>query len=154
MTQLKGNIQWYWAAQHNANKEQLPGQRTNIQISGEYLRIINLHTEDSGVYYCKVNNSTGPGTGVKVARNINEEQALFRTKMKDGLMIFQGLLLAVCVAALLLRKRNLLEKSDSIYEEPETDHIYEGLAIETCGGGLYEELSVYAQVDGAEAPWE
>uniref|UniRef100_A0A3B4UDQ9 Uncharacterized protein n=1 Tax=Seriola dumerili TaxID=41447 RepID=A0A3B4UDQ9_SERDU len=46
------------------------------------------------------------------------------------------------------------EKSDSVYEEPETDHIYEGLAIETCGGGLYEELSIYAQAEGAEAPWE
>lgn len=30
----------------------------------------------------------------------------------------------------------------------------QGLTIETCGGGLYEELSVYAQPEGAEAPWE
>ena len=32
--------------------------------------------------------------------------------------------------------------------------MFQGLAIETCGGGLYEELSVYAEAEGAEAPWE
>lgn len=32
--------------------------------------------------------------------------------------------------------------------------VFQGLAVETCGGGLYEELSVYAQAEGAEAPWE
>lgn len=32
--------------------------------------------------------------------------------------------------------------------------VFQGLAIETCGGGLYEELSAYAQPEGAEAPWE
>lgn len=32
--------------------------------------------------------------------------------------------------------------------------VSQGLAIETCGGGLYEELSAYAQPEGAEAPWE
>nr|XP_020486429.1 B-cell antigen receptor complex-associated protein beta chain [Labrus bergylta] len=147
--------QWYWAAQHNAsNKEPLPGRRENIQTVENTLHILNLRLEDSGVYFCKANDTWGPGTGVKVARNITVTQVQYRTKLKDGLMIFQGLLLAVCIAALLLRKQDLLENTDSIYEEPETDHIYEGLAIETCGGGLYEELSVYAQVDGAEAPWE
>ncbi|XP_060884986.1 uncharacterized protein cd79b, partial [Labrus mixtus] len=147
--------QWYWAAQHNASvREQLPGQRKNIQMVENTLHIGNLHTVDSGVYFCKADDTLGPGTGVKVARNITVTQILYRTRIKDGLMIFQGLLLAVCIAALLLRKRDLFEKTDSIYEEPEIDHIYEGLAIETCGGGLYEELSVYAQVDGAEAPWE
>lgn len=30
----------------------------------------------------------------------------------------------------------------------------QGLMVEECGGGLYEELSVYAQPEGAEAPWE
>lgn len=30
----------------------------------------------------------------------------------------------------------------------------QGLAIETCGGGLYEELSPYTDPERAEAPWE
>lgn len=87
--------------------------------------------------------------------HITLTEALYRTNLKDGLIIFQGFLLAVCVAAVFLHKQDLLVQKDVEYEEPETDHIYEGLAIETCGGGdLYEELSVYAQADGAEAPWE
>lgn len=69
-------------------------------------------------------------------------------------MILQGLMLAACIAAYVFRKRTLSETKDSIYEEPEVDHIYEGLAIETCEGDLYEEISVYAHAEGAEAPWE
>ncbi|XP_029312257.1 B-cell antigen receptor complex-associated protein beta chain isoform X2 [Cottoperca gobio] len=119
-----------------------------------FLFIRDVRVEDSGVYFCKIGNEWGPGTAVQVARPIDVPQALYRTKMKDGLIILQGLVLAVCIAAVLLRKRQLLEKRDIIYEEPETDHIYEGLAIETCGGDLYEELSPYAEAEGTEAPWE
>ncbi|KAJ4948454.1 hypothetical protein JOQ06_019988 [Pogonophryne albipinna] len=121
-----------------------------------FLDIHDVRLNDSGVYFCKINNEWGPGTAVQVARSGGIDQAR-RSKMKDALIILQGLLLAVCIAAVLLRKHQQLEKKDSIYEEPEVDHIYEGLAIETCSGGVYEELSVYAQADGddsAEAPWE
>uniref|UniRef100_UPI0037E88E9D B-cell antigen receptor complex-associated protein beta chain n=1 Tax=Semicossyphus pulcher TaxID=241346 RepID=UPI0037E88E9D len=152
--QTSGNWQWYWADTHNGSKKLLPGVKKNIVPKDRFLHIVNARTEDSGVYFCKKDDIWGPGTALQVARNISLTEALFRTRMKDGLIIFQGLLLAVCIAAVLLRKRDMLEKRDIIYEEPETDHIYEGLAIETCGGGLYEELSVYAQADGAEAPWE
>ncbi|XP_039643172.1 uncharacterized protein cd79b isoform X3 [Perca fluviatilis] len=92
---------------------------------------------------------------INISGSFDVTKALYRTKMKDALIILQGLVLAVFIAALLLRKRHLqLGKRDIIYEEPETDHIYEGLAIETCGGDLYEDLCVYAQPEGAEAPWE
>uniref|UniRef100_A0A3Q4GDZ6 B-cell antigen receptor complex-associated protein beta chain-like n=1 Tax=Neolamprologus brichardi TaxID=32507 RepID=A0A3Q4GDZ6_NEOBR len=121
----------------------------NISFQNDYLHIKNIQMRHSGVYYCKINETQGPGTE-RVIRPVVMEKALYRSNVKDGLIVFQGLLLAVFIAALLLRKQKL----DSEYEEPETDHIYEGLAIETCGGGLYEELSVYAQAEGAEAPWE
>ena len=40
-------------------------------------------------------------------------QALYRTRMKDGLIILQGLVLAVCIAAILLRKRHLVRNKKS-----------------------------------------
>ncbi|XP_034074050.1 uncharacterized protein cd79b [Gymnodraco acuticeps] len=130
--------------------------RPNLGNTNVFLDIHDVRLENSGVYFCKIHNEWGPGTAVQVARSSGIDQAR-RSKMKDALIILQGLLLAVCIAAVLLRKHQQLEKKDSIYEEPEVDHIYEGLVIETCSGGVYEELSVYAQADGddsAEAPWE
>ncbi|KAI4807856.1 hypothetical protein KUCAC02_027632 [Chaenocephalus aceratus] len=103
-----------------------------------FLDIHDVRMENSGVYFCKINNEWGPGTAVQVARSGGIDQAR-RSKMKDAFIILQGLLLAVCIAAVLLRKHQ------------------QGLKIETCSGGVYEELSVYAQADGddsAEAPWE
>ncbi|XP_063338206.1 B-cell antigen receptor complex-associated protein beta chain [Pelmatolapia mariae] len=123
-------------------------------VQKAYLHISKIQMRHSGVYYCKINKTQGPGTEVNVFRPVVMEKAIYRSNVKDGLIVFQGFLLAVFIAALLLRKQKLWERRDSEYEEPETDHIYEGLAIETCGGGLYEELSVYAQAEGAEAPWE
>ncbi|XP_039990417.1 B-cell antigen receptor complex-associated protein beta chain [Xiphias gladius] len=158
---MPATVQWYKAEAYDKEPEkraEVSGERIGFhnrsQTENAFLYIKNVQLQDSGVYFCKVNDAWGPGTQLVAVRPVDLPQALYRTKMKDGLIIFQGLLLAVCIAALLLRKQTLWEKNDSIYEEPETDHIYEGLAIETCGGGLYEELSVYAQAEGAEAPWE
>ncbi|XP_049916810.1 uncharacterized protein cd79b isoform X2 [Epinephelus moara] len=156
------SVEWYKADKYDEleKKNKLTAENNKIRYTNtsvNQMAILQLHKvniKDSGVYFCKMNNKWGPGTAVQVARPLNEKEALHRTRMKDGLIILQGLVLAVCVAALLLRKQRLWEKRDSIYEEPETDHIYEGLAIETCGGGLYEELSVYAEAEVAEAPWE
>ncbi|KAG8008763.1 B-cell antigen receptor complex-associated protein beta chain [Nibea albiflora] len=161
----KSKVEWYKAAEYNApTKVQLltEGNKTDLETElcnnnwtqSGILHIKDVQTEDTGMYFCKIDGTWGPGTHLQVFRPVNRVKAAYRTKMKDGLMILQGLLLAVFIGAILLRKRTLTEKSDSIYEEPETDHIYEGLTIETCGGGLYEELSVYAQADGTEAPWE
>ncbi|KAL7371695.1 hypothetical protein ABVT39_003494 [Epinephelus coioides] len=156
-------VEWYKADKYNVpqkKRSKLTSENNKLHYhnatekSTAILQINKVNINDSGVYFCKMNNEWGPGTAVQVARPFNEKEALHRTRMKDGLIILQGLVLAVCVAALLLRKQRLWEKRDSIYEEPETDHIYEGLAIETCGGGLYEELSVYAEAEVAEAPWE
>ncbi|XP_031699721.1 B-cell antigen receptor complex-associated protein beta chain [Anarrhichthys ocellatus] len=161
---LSAKVQWYKADKYNEDvlnrgeiEEEQKFKFFNSHSPMKFLFISGVRIEDRGVYFCKLNDTWGPGTAVEVIRPIGLPQALHRTNMKDGLIILQGLVLAGCIAAILLRRRQLLEKNDSIYEEPDTDHIYEGLAIETCGGDLYEELSVYAQADGAEgaeAPWE
>nr|XP_046233925.1 B-cell antigen receptor complex-associated protein beta chain [Scatophagus argus] len=161
-TNLNGTVTWY-----KVNKyDDIPEKGREIQMGDRFkvnptklveigfLYIDDLHLEDRGVYFCKYNDTWGPGSELQVARSVNKRQAQYRTKMKDGLIILQGLLLSMFVAAVLLRKQKLLEKKDVEYEEPETDHIYEGLTIETCGGGLYEELTVYSQPEGTEAPWE
>ncbi|XP_028263921.1 B-cell antigen receptor complex-associated protein beta chain [Parambassis ranga] len=157
-----GRVQWFRADEYDSpvhsRTEVQAGDGTGFQnhslIQNAILFLHKLRTQDSGVYFCKINQMWGPGSELQVAKPIDFEQALYRTKMKDGLIILQALLLAVCVAAVLTRRHTLLEKNDSVYEEPETDHIYEGLAIESCGGGLYEELAVYSQPEEAEAPWE
>ncbi|XP_030611528.1 B-cell antigen receptor complex-associated protein beta chain [Archocentrus centrarchus] len=150
-----------WTKVDNYNDKKVPVvEGDNIKFESKhtikkaFLEISRIQVQDSGIYYCSINTIEGPGTQVNVTRSISSKTAIYRSNVKDGLIIFQGLLLAVFIATLLLRKQKLLEQRDSEYEEPETDHIYEGLAIETCGGGLYEELSVYAQAEGAEAPWE
>ncbi|XP_039895242.1 B-cell antigen receptor complex-associated protein beta chain isoform X2 [Simochromis diagramma] len=153
--QDNSTVKWFKA--NKIGDEQTPLSTLiddNIRFQMAYLYINNIQMRHSGVYYCKINETQGPGTEVKVFRPVAMEKALYRSNVKDGLIVFQGFLLAVFIAAVLLRKQKLWERRDSEYEEPETDHIYEGLAIETCGGGLYEELSVYAQAEGAEAPWE
>uniref|UniRef100_A0A3Q3XFS2 Ig-like domain-containing protein n=1 Tax=Mola mola TaxID=94237 RepID=A0A3Q3XFS2_MOLML len=156
---LSGNwsdsSQWYKANEFTELKKaeaMQPGERIKIQKGRLHIR--DVHVEDKGLYFCKINNTWGTGTELNIARPINNTQPQYRTKMKDGLMIFQGLLLAMCIAAILLRKQTLSEKTDSIYEEPETDHIYEGLTIDSCGGDLYDELTAYSQPEGVEAPWE
>ncbi|XP_040885105.1 uncharacterized protein cd79b [Toxotes jaculatrix] len=154
----QANVTWYKAKEYNTEKTEVSGEkfgyRDRNSTTNAFLYIHDVRVDDSGVYFCKINNIMGPGTQLIAVNPVDYSKIQYRTNMKDGLIVFQGLLLAVCIAAILLRKQSLWEQEDSMYEEPETDHIYEGLAIETCGGGLYEELSVYAQAEGAEAPWE
>ncbi|XP_029933999.1 uncharacterized protein cd79b [Myripristis murdjan] len=149
-------IEWYMATKYDKKIEDRIklSNKKGVNIVGRHLFIKPLTAEHTGVYYCKLNSTWGSGTEVQVFRPTKREDLLRRSKMKDTLIILQGLLLAICVAALLLRNQTLIKKKESIYEIPETDHIYEGLAIESCAGGLYEDISVYAQPEGAEAPWE
>uniref|UniRef100_A0A8C6SWZ9 Ig-like domain-containing protein n=1 Tax=Neogobius melanostomus TaxID=47308 RepID=A0A8C6SWZ9_9GOBI len=161
---LQSNVTWYKASKFDSEKSLIrPGDRFSVRkrdrMENDIIILKDLKIEDQGVYFCKINNDYGPGTEVQVTRPVNEAKVLYRSKMKDALMILQGLLLALIIAAFGFRKKTLVtgtsDKEESIYEEPEVDHIYEGLAIETCDDGdLYEEISVYAQAEGAEAPWE
>ncbi|XP_028989627.1 B-cell antigen receptor complex-associated protein beta chain [Betta splendens] len=158
---LSATVQWYKGAPNDK-----PENRTLVKAGHEFsfhdrkktnssvLMIHKVFAKDSGVYFCKTNEVWGSGTHLLVVKWTDISVAVHRSRMKDGLIILQGLLMAACIAAVVLRKNNLRQKEDGIYEEPETDHIYEGLAIESCGGGLYEELTVYAQPETTEAPWE
>ncbi|XP_075896629.1 B-cell antigen receptor complex-associated protein beta chain [Nelusetta ayraudi] len=154
------NVSWFRHSKFDEvlddGLEVTAGERIQVSTgNSSVLTITRLQEDDSGVYVCRVNQMRGSGTALRVARSVNLEQRSYRSKVKDGLIILQGLLLAGCVTALMLRNRTLLEENDSVYEEPEMDHIYEGLTIETCGGGgLYEELSLYTQPQTTEAPWQ
>nr|XP_020472217.1 uncharacterized protein LOC109969580 isoform X1 [Monopterus albus] len=156
----KANVHWVKADSYNSGTSEINLKRKEITLGNVnktlngLLVISNLTEDDSGVYFCKHGNTWGPGTQIMVYKYNQDLVATKNSRILEGLMIIQGLLLAVCIAGIMLHKEKLMKKRDSIYEDPETDHIYEGLAIETCGGGLYEELSVYAQAEGTEAPWE
>lgn len=156
---LSSTVHWYKASKFDAHKapvhlgDRITARDRNL-TKNAVLILTELTMEDQGVYFCEINNVYGPGTEVQVTRPINLSNVLYRSQMKDGLMILQGLLLAMCIAAFVFRKKTVSAKNDLIYEEPEVDHIYEGLAIETCEGDVYEEISVFAQPEGAEAPWE
>ncbi|XP_019963116.1 B-cell antigen receptor complex-associated protein beta chain [Paralichthys olivaceus] len=158
---LPATVHWYKADTHDGDpkdRSEVKGARFQFhdrnQTKNSLLYIEKVKAQDNGLYFCKINDTWGSGTQVLAIKVTDVSQALQRTTIKDVLIIFQGLLLAAAVAILMLRRKMVSEKTDIIYEEPDTDHIYEGLAIERCDAGLYEELSVYAQTDGAEAPWE
>ncbi|TKS89519.1 Sodium channel protein type 4 subunit alpha A [Collichthys lucidus] len=112
-----GKVEWYKSGEYNATtKAQLTnGNRIAFhtthcknKIQSGTLVIRNLQTEDRGVYFCRINGTWGPGTHLQVYRAFNPKNAAYRTKMKDGLMILQALLLAVFIGAVLLGKRTLM----------------------------------------------
>ncbi|KAM9772811.1 B-cell antigen receptor complex-associated protein beta chain [Syngnathus typhle] len=158
---LPAEVHWYKADRHDQEVAQwrlLDDAMTRDKdlTLNAFLILHDLSFEDSGVYFCRINKTWGSGTQLQVARPINRAQAVRRSNVKDALMVVQGLMLAVIVALLLRRNGKMLKTKEHIYEEPEIEHIYEGLTIEACGGGeLYEELTVYASTDDCdEAPWE
>ncbi|XP_061087646.1 B-cell antigen receptor complex-associated protein beta chain [Conger conger] len=122
-------------------------KRGNL-VNGQ-MNISNLEPTDTAVYYCKVNGSWGPGTVLQVHKKINPEKALMRSRIKDVMIFIQALLLAVVIASLALHLKQGKKDEDVIYEEPEDNHIYEGLGIEHCG--LYED-PVLCQ--NSEATWD
>ncbi|XP_054608978.1 B-cell antigen receptor complex-associated protein beta chain [Dunckerocampus dactyliophorus] len=157
---LAAHVDWYKASEYDlavSERQMLQGAITRHKdlTRNAFLILADLSVKDSGVYFCKINNTWGAGTQLQVARPVNRARAAHQSKMKDGLIIMQALMLSVFAAALLQRHRKLLKSGELIYEEPEIDHIYEGLVLEANEGDFYEELSLYAQVtEAAEAPWE
>lgn len=71
---LPAQVQWYKASEYNVmSTERIPvwdGERVNIWVKtptrNASIRLWHLGTEDSGVYYCKINGTWGPGTEVQV----------------------------------------------------------------------------------------
>lgn len=131
-----GLVQWYRLNKYNEDRnraeEVKAGGRISVPKPGTKLFISALRVEDKGVYFCKVNDTWGPGTELQVSskgpalrassptlaspltcalplpESANRMNAQYRTNMKDGLIIFQALLLAMCIAALMLRKHKLV----------------------------------------------
>ncbi|XP_077407652.1 B-cell antigen receptor complex-associated protein beta chain [Vanacampus margaritifer] len=158
---LPAEARWYKAARYDQDVAQWRPLEDAVTRDKDltlnaFLILHDLSFEDSGVYFCRINETWGAGTQLQVARPVNRAQAMHRSNMKDGFIVLQGLMLAAVVALLLQRNRKMLKIRERIYDEPEIEHIYEGLTIEAYGDGdLYEELAVYATADDwAEAPWE
>ncbi|ROL53942.1 B-cell antigen receptor complex-associated protein beta chain [Anabarilius grahami] len=83
----------------------------------------------------------------------SEPQAVMRrSRVKDVIIFLQAFLLILCIVVPLIQFYKLGKKEEADYEEPEDDHIYEGLEIEQCGGDIYEDISTYAQP--TDAAWE
>eukprot|EP00063_Salmo_salar_P039349 XP_014014184.1 PREDICTED: B-cell antigen receptor complex-associated protein beta chain isoform X1 [Salmo salar] len=163
-------VEWFKASEFNATMKKIEGDRVTVRqknmLQNASIELSHVETEDTGLYFCRINNITwGPGTelqvlnGHRLSKHVitsvcegpsHAENAERRSKMKDALIFLQALLLTLLALAPLLRHQSLLKKEDAIYEEPEHDHIYEGLEIEHCGG-LYEDISMYAQPGPAEA---
>lgn len=72
----KFNVHWFRLDQFDDPPEELEELKENaggrVQISTKnqsesILTIVNLQEDDSGVYFCRVNGSWGPGTELRVA---------------------------------------------------------------------------------------
>ncbi|XP_061911166.1 uncharacterized protein cd79b [Entelurus aequoreus] len=156
---LAAQVVWYKTPKYDragSHRQVLEGAITRHKnlTRDAFLILTDLTVQDSGVYYCRIDHAWGAGTQLQVARPVDRARVLHHSKVKDGLMVTQALMLTLFAAALLHRKL-LLKRRETIYEEPQLDHIYQGLVMEMGGDDLYEELTMYAQAaEVAEAPWE
>ncbi|XP_042623111.1 B-cell antigen receptor complex-associated protein beta chain [Cyprinus carpio] len=152
---LTAQVEWY---KDPAYKNQLKnGQKIRITEKSDKMNasitVKKVEIEDSGTYFCKLNKTNGPGTELQVSRYSDPKTILMRSRVKDVFIFLQAILLILCVVVPLVHIYKLEKKEDAIYEEPEDDHIYEGLEIERCGGtDVYEDITGYAR--DTEAAWE
>uniref|UniRef100_A0A8C1E0Y2 CD79b molecule, immunoglobulin-associated beta n=1 Tax=Cyprinus carpio carpio TaxID=630221 RepID=A0A8C1E0Y2_CYPCA len=151
---LPTHVEWFKGQNY---KDQLKSShRIKIMEKSDnrsaFITILETETEDSGTYFCKLNGMPGPGTELLVYRHLKPPNLMI-TRVKDFVIFLQALLLILCIVVPLVQFYRMEKKEDAVYEEPEDNHIYEGLAVEQCGGAdLYEDISVFAQVP--DAPWE
>ncbi|XP_072568499.1 B-cell antigen receptor complex-associated protein beta chain [Paramormyrops kingsleyae] len=147
---------WYWSPSYESEQMKKISQSSHFMIDlarpnrNASVSIHKVTPEDSGIYYCEWNKIKGPGTELKVVRHIRPKDAMKRSNMKDSMIIIQGLLLVLCAAVPVLLYFYKGKNEDGIYEEPQDDHLYEGLTVEHCD--LYEDIPAYSQP--AEAEWE
>ncbi|TRY55664.1 hypothetical protein DNTS_016512 [Danionella cerebrum] len=144
---LPTHVEWF---KDRAHRERLKSNnRITIKERSSYtnasVTIKKVEIEDSGVYFCKLNGTLGPGTELQVSRYSDAQSILQRSQVKDVLIFLQAFLLILCIVI------PLGKKEDAVYEEPDQDHIYEGLGVgKDCD--LYEDISGYAQ--NTHAAWE
>ncbi|KAI7796793.1 B-cell antigen receptor complex-associated protein beta chain [Triplophysa rosa] len=131
------------------NQRTIKMEKTSIRNASITIKKVDI--EDSGVYFCKLNNTMGPGTELQVSRHSDPQSILKRSRIKDIFIFLQGFLLILCVIVPLVLLYKQEKKEDAVYEEPEVDHTYEGLEIDHCGD-IYEDISTLAP--GPDAVWE
>ncbi|XP_026078923.1 B-cell antigen receptor complex-associated protein beta chain isoform X2 [Carassius auratus] len=152
---LSIHVKWYKGELYkkqlkNSHKIKIIEKSDKVNAS---ITIKKVEIEDSGTYFCQLNRTLGPGTELQVSRYSDPQTILRRSRVKDVIIFLQAILLVLCVVVPLVQIYKLEQKEDAIYEEPEDDHIYEGLEVERCGGAdLYEDITVYAR--DTEAAWE
>ena len=67
-------VDWFWAKDSDQDAEGPMSPNANVVMQGKterknaYLWLKDVSPSDSGIYYCKVNGSRGPGTGLQVMR--------------------------------------------------------------------------------------
>ncbi|XP_073684933.1 B-cell antigen receptor complex-associated protein beta chain-like [Garra rufa] len=125
---LPNRVEWFKDQTHKVQLKEShririmeKDDQTNASIS-----IRQVETEDSGTYFCKMNDTFGPGTELQVSRYSDPKTILARSRVKDVIIFIQGLLLILCIAVPLVQFYKLDKKEEADYEEPEDDHIYEG----------------------------
>lgn len=75
--QLNATVHWYKAATYSSSKKDVVNEGriefyTRDLTENAYMQIRNLQVEDSGVYFCRINDTMGPGTQIKVVSKLSE----------------------------------------------------------------------------------
>lgn len=94
------SVEWYKATTYDAITQLIQEKEryeiTKINTTSSFLRIFNVKTEDSGVYFCKINEEWGPGTELQVVSKWLGKHKCFErcSETHDALL--------VCVVILML----------------------------------------------------
>lgn len=139
------DVEWWKVPPASNAKMKLRDIPNKVNMGIFTITLYNLEPEDSGVYFCKVDGIFGPGSELQVHRYRDLESAIRRSKMKDAIISLQALLLVIFLLIPRFCYKQQAEREETIYEEPEDDHTYEGLDIEHCG--LYEDIPAFSHQD-------
>ncbi|XP_031416960.1 B-cell antigen receptor complex-associated protein beta chain [Clupea harengus] len=118
------------------------GQRTGR------MTLSRMQTEHSGIYFCYINGTKGPGSEVQVHRPRDLVAAIRRSNMKDVVIFIQASLLGVFLLLPHFCYKQQQAKEEAVYEDPHDDHTYEGLDIEHVV--LYEDIPAFSGWDADE----
>ncbi|XP_076844050.1 B-cell antigen receptor complex-associated protein beta chain isoform X2 [Brachyhypopomus gauderio] len=143
----KPQAMWHKAEKFTTNLK-LKVNHPRATVASGMLTIKKVEIEDSGIYFCRINETWGLGTELQVFRHVDQRAAERRSTMKDLVIFIQTFLLMLLIALSLVKYNKLAKKEEAVYEEPE-DHTYEGLEIENCGD-LYEDIPAYSQYQRGE----
>ncbi|KAK3529404.1 hypothetical protein QTP70_031132, partial [Hemibagrus guttatus] len=132
----KAVVMWYKVEKYDEDEDEVntgqmqefknPRSRKAQENMRGQLFIRNIEVKDSGIYYCKMNQTWGHGTELQVfIGRSNREVAERRNNIKDMIIFFQGFLLMLCIIIPVVWYYRLEQKEEAVYEEPEHDHTYE-----------------------------